>query len=87
MASETHLRTAQMRTVTTVPETPLLYVLTDELALQGPRFGFGIRLMWLLLGISGWRRNQVVHDPAFEDREQVHHYTGTREGLSISIKQ
>ena len=29
-------------TVTSTPETPLLYVLTDELALQGPRFGCGL---------------------------------------------
>ena len=28
--------------VTSAPETPLLYVLTDELALQGPRFGCGL---------------------------------------------
>jgi aerobic-type carbon monoxide dehydrogenase small subunit (CoxS/CutS family) len=32
----------KMRTVTAPPETPLLYVLTDELALQGPRFGCGL---------------------------------------------
>jgi aerobic-type carbon monoxide dehydrogenase small subunit (CoxS/CutS family) len=32
----------KMRTVTASPETPLLYVLTDELALQGPRFGCGL---------------------------------------------
>ncbi len=29
-------------TVTAAPETPLLYVLTDDLALQGPRFGCGL---------------------------------------------
>jgi len=28
--------------VTASPDTPLLYVLTDELALQGPRFGCGL---------------------------------------------
>ena len=32
----------ERRTVTSSPETPLLYVLTDELALQGPRFGCGL---------------------------------------------
>jgi aerobic-type carbon monoxide dehydrogenase small subunit (CoxS/CutS family) len=32
----------QMRTVTGAPDTPLLYVLTDELNLQGPRFGCGL---------------------------------------------
>jgi aerobic-type carbon monoxide dehydrogenase small subunit (CoxS/CutS family) len=31
-----------VRTVSSAPETPLLYVLTDELALQGPRFGCGL---------------------------------------------
>ena len=31
-----------MRTVTSAPDTPLLYVLTDELQLQGPRFGCGL---------------------------------------------
>ena len=31
----------EKRTVTSAPDTPLLYVLTDELALQGPRFGCG----------------------------------------------
>jgi aerobic-type carbon monoxide dehydrogenase small subunit (CoxS/CutS family) len=28
--------------VTSSPDTPLLYVLTDEMALQGPRFGCGL---------------------------------------------
>jgi aerobic-type carbon monoxide dehydrogenase small subunit (CoxS/CutS family) len=32
----------QKRTVSSSPDTPLLYVLTDELALQGPRFGCGL---------------------------------------------
>jgi aerobic-type carbon monoxide dehydrogenase small subunit (CoxS/CutS family) len=32
----------EMRTVSSAPDTPLLYVLTDELALQGPRFGCGL---------------------------------------------
>jgi len=32
----------QPRTVSSAPDTPLLYVLTDELALQGPRFGCGL---------------------------------------------
>src|SRR6185369_414494 len=31
-----------VRTVSSAPDTPLLYVLTDELALQGPRFGCGL---------------------------------------------
>ena len=30
------------QTVASAPDTPLLYVLTDELALQGPRFGCGL---------------------------------------------
>jgi aerobic-type carbon monoxide dehydrogenase small subunit (CoxS/CutS family) len=43
MAKELQLRVNEkMRTVTAPPETPLLYVLTDELALQGPRFGCGL---------------------------------------------
>jgi aerobic-type carbon monoxide dehydrogenase small subunit (CoxS/CutS family) len=32
----------QRRGVSSAPDTPLLYVLTDELALQGPRFGCGL---------------------------------------------
>lgn len=32
----------QQRTVTVDPETPLLFVLTDELALTGPKFGCGM---------------------------------------------
>jgi len=32
----------QMRTVMSAPDTPLLYVLTDELSLHGPRFGCGL---------------------------------------------
>ena len=32
----------QRRTVSSAGDTPLLYVLTDELALQGPRFGCGL---------------------------------------------
>ena len=43
MANETQLRVNDtMRSVTSSPDTPLLYVLTDELALQGPRFGCGL---------------------------------------------
>ena len=30
------------RTVTSAPDTPLLYVLSDELGLKGPRFGCGL---------------------------------------------
>jgi len=32
----------ESRTVSSAPDTPLLYVLTDELQLQGPRFGCGL---------------------------------------------
>ena len=32
----------KVQTVSSAPDTPLLYVLTDELALQGPRFGCGL---------------------------------------------
>ena len=43
MANEVQLRVNDtMRTVSSSPDTPLLYVLTDELALQGPRFGCGL---------------------------------------------
>jgi aerobic-type carbon monoxide dehydrogenase small subunit (CoxS/CutS family) len=43
MANELRLRVNEKtRTVTAAPETPLLYVLTDDLALQGPRFGCGL---------------------------------------------
>ena len=43
MANEVQLRVNDtMRTVTASPDTPLLYVLTDDLALQGPRFGCGL---------------------------------------------
>ena len=43
MANELQLRVNdKMRTVTVPPETPLLYVLTDDLGLQGRRFGCGL---------------------------------------------
>jgi aerobic-type carbon monoxide dehydrogenase small subunit (CoxS/CutS family) len=32
----------QQRTITSAPDTPLLYVLADELELNGPRFGCGL---------------------------------------------
>lgn len=32
----------QLRTVTSAPDTPLLYVLADELQMQGPKFGCGL---------------------------------------------
>jgi aerobic-type carbon monoxide dehydrogenase small subunit (CoxS/CutS family) len=32
----------KVRSTTASPETPLLYVLTDDFALQGPRFGCGL---------------------------------------------
>src|SRR5579862_3126048 len=43
MPSEIRLRVNEhIQAVTAAPETPLLYVLTDDLALQGPRFGCGL---------------------------------------------
>lgn len=43
MANALQLRVnEETRMVTAAPETPLLYVLTDDLALQGPRFGCGL---------------------------------------------
>jgi len=43
MANEIQLRVNdRVSTVAAAPETPLLYVLTDDLALQGPRFGCGL---------------------------------------------
>lgn len=43
MASELKLKVnEQARTVTAAPDTPLLYVLMNELDLQGPRFGCGL---------------------------------------------
>ena len=43
MATELKIKVnEQVRTVSSDPDTPLLYVLTDELHLQGPRFGCGL---------------------------------------------
>ena len=43
MATELQLRVnGESRSTTATPDTPLLYVLTDDLALQGPRFGCGL---------------------------------------------
>jgi aerobic-type carbon monoxide dehydrogenase small subunit (CoxS/CutS family) len=43
MADELRLQVnGKMWSVTAPPDTPLLYVLTDDLALQGPRFGCGL---------------------------------------------
>ena len=43
MANELQLRVNdKIVTVAATPDTPLLYVLTDNLALQGPRFGCGL---------------------------------------------
>jgi aerobic-type carbon monoxide dehydrogenase small subunit (CoxS/CutS family) len=43
MADKLRIRVNERRhTVEAVPDTPLLYVLTNELELQGPRFGCGL---------------------------------------------
>ncbi|MGH9717159.1 MAG: (2Fe-2S)-binding protein [Candidatus Acidiferrales bacterium] len=43
MPSEIRIRVnGRMRKVESAPDTPLLYVLTDEMHLQGPRFGCGL---------------------------------------------
>ncbi len=43
MASELKIQVNErIFTVTAAPDTPLLYVLSDELQLQGPRFGCGL---------------------------------------------
>jgi aerobic-type carbon monoxide dehydrogenase small subunit (CoxS/CutS family) len=43
MAAELKIKVnEQVRAVSSAPDTPLLYVLSDELNLQGPRFGCGL---------------------------------------------
>src|SRR5262249_17562666 len=43
MATELKIKVnEQVRAVSSAPDTPLLYVLTNELNLQGPRFGCGL---------------------------------------------
>src|SRR5262249_44132131 len=43
MATEVQIKVnEQVRAVSSAPDTPLLYVLSDELNLQGPRFGCGL---------------------------------------------
>jgi aerobic-type carbon monoxide dehydrogenase small subunit (CoxS/CutS family) len=43
MATELKIKVnEQVRTVSSAADTPLLYVLSDELSLQGPRFGCGL---------------------------------------------
>jgi len=43
MTREIRIRVnGQLRKVESAPDTPLLYVLTDEMHLQGPRFGCGL---------------------------------------------
>jgi aerobic-type carbon monoxide dehydrogenase small subunit (CoxS/CutS family) len=43
MASKLRIRVNERATeITAAPDTPLLYVLSDELQLQGPRFGCGL---------------------------------------------
>lgn len=43
MASKLRIRVNErLREIEAAPETPLLYVLADELQLQGPRFGCGL---------------------------------------------
>ena len=43
MANELKIKVnEQVRPVSSAPDTPLLYVLSDELNLQGPRFGCGL---------------------------------------------
>ena len=42
MANQTIRVNERMRTVSAAPDTPLLYVLSNELELQGPRFGCGL---------------------------------------------
>ena len=43
MANELQFQVnGKVQSVAVAPDTPLLYVLTDNLALQGPRFGCGL---------------------------------------------
>src|SRR5262252_7221178 len=43
MATELKIKVnEQLRAISSAPDTPLLYVLSDELNLQGPRFGCGL---------------------------------------------
>ena len=57
-------------TITSPPETPLLYVVTDELALQGTALWLWTWSVRVLLGPRRWRRNPVVHHADIEGRRQ-----------------
>ena len=49
------------RVVDVDPATPLLYVLTDDLALRGPKFGCGLGQWRRVHGHSRWSGDPVVY--------------------------
>ena len=62
MADELKLEVnAETHAVTVSPETPLLYVLMNDLGLLGPRFGCGLGAVRRLLRARRRRGDAIVH--------------------------
>jgi hypothetical protein len=61
------------QTVTAAADTPLLYILMDQLELKGPRFGCGLRPVRFLFCARRWSGNAFVHHTRVGNPGQVHH--------------
>lgn len=59
------------RTVLAAPDTPLLYVLRDELQLQGPRFGCGLGQFGACTVHLAWTSYPILRMPEVPDRVEV----------------
>jgi aerobic-type carbon monoxide dehydrogenase small subunit (CoxS/CutS family) len=62
-----------VHSVTASLDTPLLYVLHNELKLHGPRFGCGLAQWWCLLGVVGWEGDPFVCDAGCRCERQGDH--------------
>ena len=49
--------------VEAAPDTALLYVLRNDLELNGPKYGCGTRRMRRLHGADRWRRSAILRYP------------------------
>ena len=74
-------------TVNAAPDTPLLYVLMNELQLQGPRFGCGLAQCGSCSVLVERRRNPVVRDAGVRGRRQIGHDARRAAGLVRDAKE
>ena len=73
----------KMHTLDVEPSTPLLYILRNDLGLQGPRFGCGLPVR-AVYGDRQRRGGAIVHHPGLKRQRGDHDARRTRQRWQAS---